>query len=58
MLQLGGRRVRLQAAVGPVLEAICGLESFTEQGLPASISLDARLTLVRYLEGLGFLLRI
>ncbi len=55
VLQLGGRRVRLQTATAPALEAICRGESFTPRGLPSDISLDARLTLTRYLHGLGFL---
>jgi Cupin superfamily protein len=58
VLQLEGRRVRLQTAIAPVLEAVCRLESFTARGLPADISLDARLILVRYLDGLGFLQRV
>lgn len=55
VLQLAGRRVRLQASVGPVLEAMCRAQSFTPRSLPAEISVDARLTLSRYLVGLGFL---
>lgn len=58
VLQLEGRRVRLQTAVAPVLEAACRLTSFTARSLPSDISLDARLTLVRYLDGLGFLRRM
>jgi predicted small metal-binding protein len=55
LLELAGRRVRLQSAVGPTLEAICQAESFTARGLSSDISLDARLALLRYLHGLGFL---
>jgi ribosomal protein L16 Arg81 hydroxylase len=55
ILQLGGRRVRLQAAVAPALEAICRGEPFTPRGLPSDISLEARLALTRYLYGLGIL---
>lgn len=57
VLRLGERRVRLQQAVGPQLEAMCRGETFTPESLPAGISLDARLALVRYLHGLGFLAR-
>lgn len=55
VLHLEGRRVRLQSAVAPALAAISQADSFTPQGLPTTISLDARLALVRYLHGLGFL---
>lgn len=48
-------RVAQPTVVAPVLEAICQMQSFTPQGLPAAISLDARLALIRYLYGLGFL---
>ncbi|HEX4025017.1 MAG TPA: cupin domain-containing protein [Steroidobacteraceae bacterium] len=55
ILEVDGRRVRLQTAAAPTLEAICRAQSFTPDTLPATISLDARLALVRYLHGLGFL---
>jgi hypothetical protein len=54
-LEVEGRRIRLQAAVAPALEVIGRGEVFTAQSLPANISLDARLALVRYLHGLGVL---
>jgi len=55
VLDLGGRRVRLQPSVAPALQAMCRMKTFTAQTLPADISLEARLSLVRYLHGLGFL---
>ena len=55
ILEIGGRRVHLQRAVEPVLEALCRGTPITPAALPAAISLDARLSLVRYLHGLGFL---
>ncbi len=55
VLELAGRRVRLQAAVAAALEAMCRGELFTPASLPSDISLDARLALTRYLHGLGFL---
>ncbi len=58
ILEVDGRRIRLQSAVAPALEAICRAQSFTPESLPASISVNARLTLVRYLHGLGFLQRL
>ncbi len=56
VLQLGGRCLRLQTAVAPVLEAM-SQGPFTPTSLPPDISLDARLALVRYLYGLGLLQR-
>ncbi len=55
ILEIDGRRVRLQSAVAPALTAICQANDFTPDSLPDAISLDARLALVRFLEGLGFL---
>lgn len=55
ILILEGRRIRLQAAVASTLEAMCRLESFTPSSLPSDLSLQARLSLVRYLCGLQFL---
>jgi len=55
VLQLHGRRVRLQTAVSPILEAMCRATPFTLRSLPADVSLEARLALGRYLHGLGFL---
>lgn len=55
MLQLNGRRVRLQEAVLPIIEAACRAASFTPRSLPPEVSLEARLALARYLHGLGFL---
>ncbi len=58
ILEIDGRRVRLQSAVAPALQAICRANDFTPDSLPQTISLDARLALVRFLEGLGFLQRL
>ncbi len=58
ILDIDGRRVRLQSAVASALEAICRANSFTPDSLPQTLSLDARLALVRYLNGLGFLQRL
>ncbi len=58
ILDIDGRRVRLQSAVAPALEAICRADSFTSDTLPPTISADARVALVRYLHGLGFLQRL
>ena len=58
ILELAGRRVRLQSAVAPTLEAACRAESFTARSLASDLSLDARLALLRYLHGLGFLQRL
>jgi ribosomal protein L16 Arg81 hydroxylase len=54
ILVLSGRRVHLPLAVGPTLKAMGRLQSFTPEALPGDISLEARLTLLRYLHGLGF----
>jgi ribosomal protein L16 Arg81 hydroxylase len=58
VLELNGRRVRLQTAVAPALEALSRTESLTPRSLPPDISLEARLALARYLHGLGFLRRL
>ncbi len=58
ILDLDGRRVRLQSATAPALEAICRAVSFTPDSLPTTISLDARVALARYLHGLGLLERL
>lgn len=55
VLILEGRRIRLQLAVRPTLEAMCAAQSFTAKTLSSNISLDARMSLIRYLHGLGFL---
>jgi len=55
ILVLNGRRIRLQPAVESTLAAMCRLESFTPQTLPGDISLEARISLARFLYGLGFL---
>lgn len=55
VLQLNGRRVRLQEGLFPVIDAVCRAASFTPRGLPSEVSLEARTALARYLHGLGFL---
>ena len=55
VLQLDGRRVRLQADLSAIIDAVCRAASFTSRGLPSDVSLEARTALVRYLHGLGFL---
>lgn len=55
LLEVKGRRIRLQSAVGPALEFMGRSAVFTARTLPAGISLEARLTLLRYLHGLGLL---
>jgi len=55
LLEVQGRRIRLQSAVGPSLEAVGRGTVFTARTLPAGIGLDARLTLLRYLHGIGLL---
>ncbi len=57
-LLVAGRRIGLQSATGPALEAIGRGGVFTAQTLPDTISVDARLALLRYLHGLGLLQRI
>lgn len=55
VLVLNGRRINMPLAVEPALQAMDRLKAFTPETLPADINLEARLTLVRYLHGLGFL---
>jgi hypothetical protein len=55
ILVIDERRVRLPLAVRPTLEAICARRAFSPERLPGIVSLDAKLALVRYLYGLGFL---
>ncbi len=57
-LLVAGRRIRLQNATGPALEAIGRGGVFTALTLPDTIGVDARLALLRYLHGLGLLQRI
>jgi ribosomal protein L16 Arg81 hydroxylase len=58
VLQFKGRRIRMQSATGPALAAMARGSVFTAETLPADISLEARLTLVRYLHGLGLLQQV
>ncbi|HEX4050546.1 MAG TPA: cupin domain-containing protein [Steroidobacteraceae bacterium] len=55
LLDARGRRIRLQSAVGPALQAMRDSATFSAQSLPANINLEARLQLVRYLQGIGLL---
>lgn len=55
ILALNGRRVHLPLAAAPTLQAMGCLQTFTPEALPGDLSLEARLSLVRYLHGLGFL---
>ena len=55
VLLLNSRRIRLQPAVEPLLDVMGNAGSFTPRSLPPIISLEARLILVRYLLGTGFL---
>jgi len=54
VLLIDERRVLLPLAVRPALEVICSMSPFCPESLPGLGSLDARLALVRYLYGLGF----
>lgn len=55
ILEIEGRRVRLESAVAGTLDDMCGVQSFTPAQLTPALSLQVRLSLVRYLHGLGFL---
>lgn len=55
LLDIRGRRIRLQSALGPALAAMKASATFSAQTLPADIGLEARLKLLRYLQGIGFL---
>ena len=58
VLQFKGRRIRMQSATGPALEAMARGTVFTAETLPTDISLEARLTLLRYLHGIGLLQQV
>jgi len=55
VLAIDERRVLLPPATRPALQAICSGRPFSAAALPGALSLDARLTLVRYLYGLGLM---
>ena len=53
ILHLEGRRLRLPPGARPLLEAMRALPTFSPESLPGSVSLTTRLSLLRYLHGLG-----
>jgi len=55
ILVIDERRVLLPVAVRPTVEAMCAKGAFSAERLPGMVSLDAKLALLRYLHGLGFL---
>jgi hypothetical protein len=58
VLVIDDRRVLLPLAVRSALEVICAKSPFCPESLPGVLSLDAKLTLVRYLYGLGLVVPI
>jgi ribosomal protein L16 Arg81 hydroxylase len=55
VLQIEGRRIHMPGAARALIEAMRAAQSFRPDNLPGSASLNARLSLVRYLHGLGIL---
>lgn len=54
-MEIDGRRIRMPGAARTLIEAMRAAQSFRVDTLPGNASLNAKLSLVRYLHGVGAL---